>query len=451
MGVALVAALFLSAVGAINIQNAFSQKAASASSGASIKVTGEASKTLDPDQATVTLAVQTQPVGISEIADLHAQQVRIVDSIREAVGDENTTVSIGNSYFNQYYSGPSIPSNTFVGYASIAISSGIDQFAAISEALSNEGFGLESISVSQVPQYSVADASVIIPFGASDQNSLPFEPRDIVVASGSTVTWINQDSALHTATSGRPGDDDAGKLFDTAILGPGDSATVRIDGSPGIIPYYCVLHPFMTGLITISDEEPVSEESDHETKMVVTGYVVINTQPDTLENTIKTTYEKIESVKTILKDAGIDSEKIEPANVSFNPAYYGGPGLGTYTAYTQFIVKTDLSNIDKVVEAARKEGAYLENVYLSISDAAIDKARVELNQLAFANAQERADEIAQPLGLKVGNVKSIEVNASPSGNPYGIVTYRGVNIVPPYYNTQGQQVSVTMTAEFELR
>lgn len=451
MGVALVAALFLSAVGAVNLQNAFSQKAVSAS-GASIKVTGEASKTLDPDQATVMLAIQNQPVDISEIADLPAQQMRVIDAVR-AAGDEKTTISIGNSYINQYYSGPPSPSNTFTGYASIAISSDIEQFTVISEALSDEGFGLESISVSQVPQYSVADASVIIPFGASDQNSLPFEPRDIVVASGSMVTWINQDSALHTATSGTPSSDDAGKIFDTGFLGPGDSATVRISGLPGTISYYCVLHPFMTGSITISDEEPVSrEEPDQETKkMVVTGYVVINTQPDTLENTIKTTYERIERVKAILKKSGIDSDNVEPANVSFSPAYYDGPGT-TYSTYTQFIVKTDPSNITKIAEAAKKEGAYLENVFLSISDAAIDKARIELNQLAFANAQERANEIAQPLGLKVGSTKSIEVNASPSGNPYGgTVTYRGVNIVPPYYSIQGQQVSVTMTVEFELQ
>lgn len=410
---------------------------------------------LDPDQATLMLAIQNQAVGISEIADLHTRQAKVMDAIKEAAGD-NITISIGNSYINQYYSGPSIPSNTFTGYASIAISSSIDQFTAISEALSNEGFGLESISVSQVPQYSVADASVIIPFGASDQNSLPFEPKDIVVASGSTVTWTNQDSALHTATSGTPSSNDAGKIFDTGLLGPGDSATVRIEGLPGTILYYCVLHPFMTGSMTISDEEPVSEEPNHETKkIVVTGYVVINTQPDTLENTIKTTYEKIEKVKAILKDAGIDSEKLEPANVSFNPAYYGGPGPGTtYSTYTQFIVKTDLSNINKIAEAARNEGAYLENVFLSISDAAIDKARIELNQLAFANAQERANEIAQPLGLKIGSVKSIEVNAIPFGNPYGgIVTYRGVNIIPPYYisSIQGQQVSVAMTVEFELQ
>ncbi len=380
-----------------------------------------------------------------------------MDAIREAVGDENTTISIGNSYINQYYSGPPSPSNTFTGYASIAISSGIDQFTVISEALSKEGFGLESISVSQVPEYAgVADASVIIPFGASDQNSLPFEPKDIVVASGSTVTWTNQDSALHTATSGRPSNNDAGKIFDTGLLGPGDSATVRIDGLPRTITYYCVLHPFMTGSITISDEEPVSEEPDQETKRIaVTGYVVINTQPDTLENTIKTTYERIEKVKAILKDAGIDSEKVEPANVSFNPAYYGGPGPGTtYSTYTQFIVKTDPSDINKIAEAARNEGAYLENVFLSISDAAIDKARIGLNQMAFANAQERANEIAQPLGLEVGSLKSIEVNASPLGNPYGgIVTYGGVNIVPPYYSSsiQGQQVSVTMAVEFELQ
>lgn len=457
MGVVIVASLFLSAAGAMTVQGAFGQNTPSASPGASIKVTGEAFKILDADQATITLTSETQPTDISKIMDLYAWQSKVIESITNAVGDESTTVRIASSYLYPRYSGPSIPSNTFTGFSSIAISSNVDQFTALSEELYDEGFGLESISVSQVPERKegMIDANVIIPLGANKQNSLPYEPKGIVVASGSTVMWTNLDIALHTATSGSASSNDSGKIFDTGFLAPGDSAAIQINNTSGTIPYYCVLHPFMTGTITISDDDPVPEESNQKTKTVVTGYIIITTQPDTLENTIKATYEKIEKVKFILEDAGIDSEKIEPANVSFNPEYYSGQGQGsTFSLYTQFIVKTGLSNVNKVLDAAKNEGAYFESMFLSTSDAVIDKARIELYQLAFTNAQQRAEEIAKPIGLVVGKVKNIEVNLNSLGNPgFGISTYRGVNIVSPDYNSnnQGQMVFVSMTVEFELK
>jgi uncharacterized protein YggE len=181
--------------------------------------------------------------------------------------------------------------------------------------------------------------------------------------------------------------------------------------------------------------------------------IAISSKPDTLQNVVKEYEEKYNELIALLGDLGISEEKIQPGNVSFNPTYYDGPGLATsYVAYTQFIVKTDTKNVNKVSDAAKTEGAYFENVFMSMSDAAIDNARIELNQLAFANAGEKANEMAKPLGLKVGNVKSIDISTS-TLNPYGgIATYRGVSVASPYYyNTPGQEISISVTAEFELK
>jgi uncharacterized protein YggE len=96
--------------------------------------------------------------------------------------------------------------------------------------------------------------------------------------------------------------------------------------------------------------------------------------------------------------------------------------------------------------------AFVENVFISVSDGAIDKARQDLSQQAIADARSRAEEMAQPLGLQVKGIKSIEAGTSQTPNPYGgDIVYRGVKVLQPYYyqNLSGN-ISVSITVEFEL-
>ena len=66
-----------------------------------------------------------------------------------------------------------------------------------------------------------------------------FEPEEITVPAGTTITFTNQDKAPHTATA-----DDGS--FDTEELGKGDSAEETFD-DPGTYTYYCRFHVFMKG------------------------------------------------------------------------------------------------------------------------------------------------------------------------------------------------------------
>lgn len=70
-----------------------------------------------------------------------------------------------------------------------------------------------------------------------------FDPPDLEVAAGSTVTFTNEDGATHTATA----DDDA---FDTGDLGQGDTGEVTLD-EPGTYAYLCSIHNYMTGTVTV--------------------------------------------------------------------------------------------------------------------------------------------------------------------------------------------------------
>ncbi len=98
---------------------------------------------------------------------------------------------------------------------------------------------------------SVTTVSIVV--GASvPSNGEFFKPDSVKTTVGSMVTWKNGDSSPHTVTSGvvensSPKPD--GK-FDSGILNPGDSFPFVFD-SGGEYPYYCMLHPYMTGKVTV--------------------------------------------------------------------------------------------------------------------------------------------------------------------------------------------------------
>ena len=69
-----------------------------------------------------------------------------------------------------------------------------------------------------------------------------FTPDDLTVTIGTTVRWVNDDEEEHTVTSGIDNSDpDAGLVFDSPILEPGDAFEVDFD-EPGDLDYFCRFH-----------------------------------------------------------------------------------------------------------------------------------------------------------------------------------------------------------------
>jgi len=89
--------------------------------------------------------------------------------------------------------------------------------------------------------------------GASVQGSPDYDPDNLTAKKGDQVTVVNQDTVPHTATSGTgPSDPNSAKLFDTSIINPGESATISLaQANPGAVDFYCMVHPYMTGKITV--------------------------------------------------------------------------------------------------------------------------------------------------------------------------------------------------------
>jgi len=98
----------------------------------------------------------------------------------------------------------------------------------------------------------IVEVVVTIPPGAGDNPKLGFEPAVMVIVIGinNTVVWKNEDSDWHTAHSNIP-------EFYSGIIQPGASFTHTFE-RPGIYPYHCDPHPWMTGLITVEAPSPSS-------------------------------------------------------------------------------------------------------------------------------------------------------------------------------------------------
>jgi len=81
-----------------------------------------------------------------------------------------------------------------------------------------------------------------------------FLPFSISVKKGNIVTWTNTDSQPHTVTNGmNPIDPNVGMMFDSGLLLSHDLFSVTFD-IEGEYPYFCFVHPWMTGLVIVESE-----------------------------------------------------------------------------------------------------------------------------------------------------------------------------------------------------
>jgi plastocyanin len=85
-----------------------------------------------------------------------------------------------------------------------------------------------------------AEASV----GVKDSR---FDPTDIEIAAGGTVTFTNNDPYDHTITSAA----DSSIEFDSGAIGQ-DATFEQTFDTAGTYEYFCEIHPTMRGTITVS-------------------------------------------------------------------------------------------------------------------------------------------------------------------------------------------------------
>jgi plastocyanin len=79
-----------------------------------------------------------------------------------------------------------------------------------------------------------------------DIPSISFDPEEVTVKAGGTVSWTNSDDIPHTVTKeGGPGAD-----FDSGDLEPGAEFEQTFD-EPGTVDYVCTIHPGQAGTVVV--------------------------------------------------------------------------------------------------------------------------------------------------------------------------------------------------------
>ena len=69
------------------------------------------------------------------------------------------------------------------------------------------------------------------------------------------VLWDNKDSSAHTVTSGTP-DVGISGTFDSGIIPGGEKFSYKFE-KQGTYDYYCTLHPWMIGTISVGNFESI--------------------------------------------------------------------------------------------------------------------------------------------------------------------------------------------------
>ena len=88
---------------------------------------------------------------------------------------------------------------------------------------------------------------------ANDQPSAPnaevkidnftFGPQNLTVSAGTTVTWTNRDDIPHTVVS-------TDGIFKSKVRDTDEKFSYTF-AQPGTYPYFCSIHPKMTGTIVV--------------------------------------------------------------------------------------------------------------------------------------------------------------------------------------------------------
>jgi plastocyanin len=73
---------------------------------------------------------------------------------------------------------------------------------------------------------------------------MAFSPSSITVSSGTTITWTNKDGMDHSVTSNT-------SIFDSGPISNNGTYSHTFN-TAGTFPYHCMVHPDMTGTVTVN-------------------------------------------------------------------------------------------------------------------------------------------------------------------------------------------------------
>jgi len=95
-----------------------------------------------------------------------------------------------------------------------------------------------------------------------EEMNMCYMPYNAALDPGGEAMWHNIDTAAHTVSSGTPAEglDD---IFDSGLVPAGGMFSYKFEEA-GTYDYFCMVHPWMTGIVTVSAEHDEMEEMGHD-------------------------------------------------------------------------------------------------------------------------------------------------------------------------------------------
>jgi len=139
-----------------------------------------------------------------------------------------------------------------------------------------------------------------------EKNNSCFEISNALVEVGDTLTWYNVDSAAHTITGGTPSEGPDGR-FDSGLISSGKSYFLTFSYADRF-PYFCVIHPWMTGVVTVKEQQKASTQ------------ISLNVYPDVVRDGSTVSISgKLTSNGKGVSGAGIYIKDYDPLDIVHDP------------------------------------------------------------------------------------------------------------------------------------
>ena len=106
--------------------------------------------------------------------------------------------------------------------------------AALGLGIAGLGAGAGNVTANAQPKPETREVKI---------DNFTFGPAELTVVVGTTVTWTNRDDIPHTVVS-------TDKVFKSKVLDTDETFSSTFS-TPGTFPYFCSIHPKMTGTVVV--------------------------------------------------------------------------------------------------------------------------------------------------------------------------------------------------------
>ena len=106
--------------------------------------------------------------------------------------------------------------------------------AAFGLGIAGLGAGAGNVTAGALQQPETIDVKV---------DNFTFGPAELTVRVGTTISWTNRDDIPHTVVS-------TDKVFKSKVLDTDEKFSFTFS-TPGTFPYFCSIHPKMTGKVVV--------------------------------------------------------------------------------------------------------------------------------------------------------------------------------------------------------